>query len=96
MLRQNLISKHPLIAQLAKMHWFAASVTYSHHRVALFGNKASQEKLASRISTVLDITLNDNDGLPNLMSKVQAGVESLEIAMMDLMDMVSGSRIKKL
>ena len=62
----------------------------------MFGKKASQEKLASRISTVLDITLNNNDGLPNLVCKVQAGVESLEIAMMDLMDMVSGSRIKKL
>ena len=44
----------------------------------MFGKKASQEKLASRISTVLDITLNDNDGLPNLVCKVQAGVESLD------------------
>ena len=61
----------------------------------MFSKKASQEKLASRISTVLDI-MNDNDGLPNLVCEVQAGVESLEIAMMDLMDMVSGSRIKKL
>ena len=31
-----------------------------------------------------------------MMCEVQAGVESLEIAMMDLMDIVSGSRIKKL
>ena len=62
----------------------------------MFGKKASQEKLASRISTVLDITLNDNDGLPNLVCKVQAGVESLETALMDLMNMLSASRIKKL
>ena len=62
----------------------------------MFGKKASQEKLASRISTVLDITLNDNDGLPNVVCEVQAGVESLESEMMDLMDMVSASRIEKL
>ena len=37
----------------------------SHHRVALFGKKASQERLASRVSALLDITLND-DGLLNL------------------------------
>ena len=29
--------------------------------------KASQERLASRISTLLDITLNDDDGLLNLV-----------------------------
>ena len=34
-------------------------MAYSHHRVALFGEKASQERLASRISALLDITLND-------------------------------------
>ena len=34
---------------------------YSHHRVALFGKKASQERLASSPS---DMTLNDDDGLP--------------------------------
>ena len=42
-------------------------MAYSHHRVALFGKKASQERLASRISALLDITLNDDDGLPNFM-----------------------------
>ena len=40
---------------------------YSHHRVALFGKKGSQERLASRISALLDITLNDDDGLLNLI-----------------------------
>ena len=56
-----------------------SSVAYSHHRVASFGKKSSQEKLASRISTFLDITLNDDDGLPNLMyAKCKQRVESLE------------------
>ena len=54
-------------------------MAYSHHRVALFGKKASQERLASRISALLDITLNDDDGLPNLMyAKCKRRVESLE------------------
>ena len=39
-----------------------SSVAYSHHGV----EKASQERLASRISALLDITLNDDDGLLNL------------------------------
>ena len=52
---------------------------YSHHRVALFGKKASQERLASRISTLSDITLNDDDGFPNLIcAKCKQRVESLE------------------
>ena len=46
----------PNVAQLAKMvlmcHLCGSSVAYSHHRVALFGKKASQERLPSRISTV--------------------------------------------
>ena len=52
-------------------------MAYSHHRVAaLFGKKASQERLASRSS---DITLNDDDGIPNLMcAKCKRRVESLE------------------
>ena len=41
-------------------------MAYSHHRVAMFGKKASQERLASRICALLDITLNDDDGLLNL------------------------------
>ena len=54
-------------------------MAYSHHRVALFGKKASQERLASRISALLDITLNHDDGLPNLMCvKCKQRVESLE------------------
>ena len=50
-------------------HRFSAFVDplYSHHTVALFVKKASQERLASRISALSDITLNDDDGLPNLM-----------------------------
>ena len=51
-------------------------MAYSYHRVALFGKKASQERLASRRSALLDITLNDGDGLPNLVCEVQA--ESLK------------------
>ena len=52
---------------------------YSHHRVALFGKKASQERLASRISGLSDITLNDDDSLPNLIcAKCKRRVESLE------------------
>ena len=49
-----------------------SSVAYSHHRVALFGKKASQERLASRISALLDITLNCDDGSANLVCEVQA------------------------
>ena len=43
------------------------------YRVALFGKKASQERLASRISALLDITLNDDDGLPNLSVRSASG-----------------------
>ena len=59
-------------------------MAYSHQRVALFGKKASQERLPSRISTLLDITLNNDDNLPNLRcAKCKLRVESLETAMMD-------------
>ena len=52
---------------------------YSHHRVVLFGNKASQERLASGISTLSNITLNDDDSLPNLIcAKSKWRVESME------------------
>ena len=57
--------------QLAKMasvyRFYWSSVAYSHHRVALFGNKASHERLASRISAGLGIMFNYDDSLPNLM-----------------------------
>ena len=55
---------------------------YSHHRVALFGKKASQERVASRISAFLDITLNDDDGLLNL--RCAKCKQSLETVMIDL------------
>ena len=52
---------------------------YSHHRVALFSKKATQERLASRISALSDIMLNDDDGLPNLIcAKCKQRVESLK------------------
>ena len=56
-------------------------MAYSHHREASFGKKkSSQERLASRISTLLDRTLNDDDDLPNLVcAKCKRRVESLEI-----------------
>ena len=73
--------KHPNVAQLAKIasvcRLCGSSVAYSHHRVALFGKKATQERLASRISALLDTTLNDDDGLPNLMCEVQAELKVL-------------------
>ena len=47
-------------------------MAYSHHRIALFGKKASQERLASRISPLLDITLNDDDGTESHVCEVQA------------------------
>ena len=63
------VVNHP--ASLCRLSRF--SVTYSHHKVAfVFGKKASQERLASRINTLLDITLNDDDGLPNLVCEVEA------------------------
>ena len=52
-----------------------SSMAYSHHRVALFGKKVSQERLASRISALLDIT-NDDDGLPNLRYQYEVQAES--------------------
>ena len=59
-------------------------MAYSHLRVALFGNKANHERLPSMISALLDITLNNDDGLPNLRcAKCKWRVESLEMAMMD-------------
>ena len=68
------------MAQLVKMasvcHLCRSSVTYSHHSVALFGKKASQERLT--INALLDITLNDDDGLSNLMcAKWKWRVENL-------------------
>ena len=57
-------------------------MAYSHHRVALFGKKAGQERLASRISVLLDITLNDDDGLLNL--RCAKCKQSLETVMIDL------------
>ena len=60
-------------------------MAYSHHRVALFGKKDSQERLASRISALLDITLNYDDGSANLKcAKCKRRVESLETVMMNL------------
>ena len=47
-------------------------MAYSHHRVALFGKKDSQERLASRISALVDITLNYDDGSANHVCEVQA------------------------
>ena len=74
------------MAQLAKMvlmcHLCGSSVAYSHHRVALFGKKASQERLPSRISAVEYV--NDDNGLLNLRcAKCKWRVERLRIAMMD-------------
>ena len=64
-------SKHPYLDQLASVcRLCGSSVAYSHHTVALFDKKFSQEKLASSISAVLYITLNNDDGLPNLICKV--------------------------
>ena len=64
---------------------FADPLAYSNHRVALFGKKDSQERLASRISALLDITLNYDDGSANLMcAKCKRRVETLETAMVNL------------
>ena len=80
------------VAQLVKIasvcRLCGSSVAYSHHRhrVALFGKiKDSQERLASRISALLDIRLNCDDGSANLMcAKCKRRAESLEMAMMNL------------
>ena len=56
--------------------------------------KASQERLPSRISALLDTTLNDDDGLPNLRcAKCKRRVESLEKAMMDELVAVLQSKL---
>ena len=62
-------------------------MAYSHHIVPLLGKKkTSQERLVSRISALLDIMLNDDDGLPNLRcAKCKRRIESLETPMVDLM-----------
>ena len=75
----------PYVAQLVKIasvcRLCGSSVAYSHHRVALFGKKDSQERLASRISALL----NYDDGSANLKcAKCKRRVESLETAMMNL------------
>ena len=58
-------------------------MAYSHHRVAFFGKKkASQERLASRISALLDITLNNDDGILNL--RCAKSKQSLETVMIGL------------
>ena len=58
-------------------------MAYSHHRVALFGKKKLARKdSASRISALLDITLNDDDGLLNL--RCAKCKQSLETVMIDL------------
>ena len=72
------------MAQLAKMASMCrlggSSVAYSHHRVALFGKKASQERLASRISG--SVGYNDDDGLLNF--RCAKCKQSLETVMIDL------------
>ena len=62
-------------------------MAYSHHRVALFDKKkTAKERLASRISALLDITLNYDDGSANLVcAECKRRVESLETAMMNLL-----------
>ena len=84
MLWRNLSSKHPHMAQLAKLasvcRLCGCSVAYSHHRVAdVWLKKTSQERLASRTSALLDTMLNGDDGLPNLMcAKCKRRVGSFE------------------
>ena len=56
-----------------------SSVANSHHRVALFGKKANQQRLASRISALLDVSVNDDDGLPNLICANARGPVTLYI-----------------
>ena len=61
-----------------------SSVANSHHRVALFGKKANQQRLASRISALLDVSVNDDDGLPNLIcAKCKRRFETLGTAMVN-------------
>ena len=73
------------MAQLAKMasvcRLCRSSVAYSHHRVALL-KKLARKDSASRISALLDITLNADDGLLNL--RCAKCKQSLETVMIDL------------
>ena len=57
-----------------------SSVAYSHHRVALFGKKASQERLASRISALLGYNVERWRRLTEslMCAKCKRRVESLE------------------
>ena len=52
-----------------------SSVAYSYH-IVLFGKKKdSQERLASTISALLDMTLNDDDGSANLRCAMHVQAE---------------------
>ena len=59
-------------------------MAYSHHRVTLFGKKVSQERLASRISALLDITMTTAYRISGASTKCKRRVGSLETAMMGL------------
>ena len=73
------------MAQLAKMGSVCRILCgLQPPRVALLGKKDRQERLPSRISALLDTTLNDDNGLLNLRCAVcKRRVERLETAMMD-------------
>ena len=69
MLLQNLSSKHPRGGPVSENGIGVPALRIlcglEPPRVALFGKKASQERLR-RISALLDTMLNDDDGLLNL------------------------------
>ena len=59
--------------------------TSANTAILLFGTKAVEERLASRINDMLDVTVDVNDGLPqHICGKCKRRVETLERSAEDI------------
>ena len=65
------------------------TATPANNASLLFGTKAVEERLASRIHDLLDVTVDANDGLPqHICGKYKRRVETLERSAEDFMQAV--------
>ena len=60
------------------------TATPANHAILLFGTKAVEERLASRINDLLDVTVDANDGLPQHICGKCKRMETLEKLAEDL------------